>query len=98
MQTCSRCNSQSMDSASSCENCGADLKTFSATVVALKTMQANSRVVNIRLVVDYEACPACHEMQGTYAKDKVPALPIEGCSHPNGCRCFYEPMLDEIYP
>jgi hypothetical protein len=25
-------------------------------------------------------------------------LPVEGCSHALGCRCFYQPVLDEIYP
>jgi hypothetical protein len=52
----------------------------------------------VNLAVQADACPACQEMQGTYPKDKVPKLPIEGCSHENGCRCFYQPLLDEIYP
>jgi hypothetical protein len=28
----------------------------------------------------------------------VPELPVRGCSHKNGCRCFYEPFLTDIYP
>jgi hypothetical protein len=28
----------------------------------------------------------------------VPQLPIEGCSHPKGCRCHYEPVLDLFGP
>ncbi len=67
-------------------------------MVALKRFQENSRVRNVRLVVAHDACPACKNMEGTYDKNQAPNLPVEGCSHENGCRCFYEPMLDEIYP
>jgi len=66
--------------------------------VALEKFIASPRVDNIRLVVPSTACPACRAMEGTYPKSGVPALPVEGCSEPNGCQCFYEPMLNEIYP
>ena len=69
-----------------------------AAVEALKKFQENPRVVNIRLIVAADACPVCAAHEGTYDKNNAPALPIEGCSHPNGCRCFYEPMLNVIYP
>lgn len=98
MQTCSKCNAQSPDSASLCVNCQADLSEFSMTAVALKRLQANPRVLNVRVVVAHDCCPACYLVEGTYPKDQVPRLPVEGCSHANGCRCFYEPMLSEIYP
>lgn len=98
MQTCSLCYTQSPDSAQACLNCGADLSERSTTAVALQKFKANPRVLNIRLVVDDDACPACQEMSGTYPKDGVPHLPVEGCSSPQGCRCFYEPMLTEIFP
>lgn len=98
MQTCSKCNAQSPDRASHCVNCQADLSEFSMTAVALKRLQANPRVVNVRLVVANDCCPACQMAEGTYPKDQVPRLPVEGCSHAHGCRCFYEPMLSEIYP
>ena len=98
MQTCSKCNTQSPDNATVCKNCQADLKKFSVTAITLKRLQSNQRVRDIRLVVAHDCCPACQESEGTYAKDRVPDLPIEGCSHPLGCRCFYEPMLNDIYP
>ncbi len=98
MQTCSRCNTQSPDTVEICPTCGADLKEFSASAVALKAFQANPRVKNVRLVVAHDACPACKLMEGGYDKHQAPPLPVIGCSHPGGCRCFYEPMLDEIYP
>ena len=98
MQTCSRCNAQALDMFDCCPNCGADFNMFSETAQALRKFQENSRVQNIRLVVSDDACPACLEVAGTYSKNEVPALPVAGCSSPTGCRCFYEPMLTEIYP
>lgn len=98
MQTCSKCYAQSPDTVTHCINCQADLKEFSITAVALKRLRSNPRVFTVRLVVTHDCCPACMEMAGTYDKDQVPSLPVEGCSHPRGCRCFYEPMLTEIYP
>jgi hypothetical protein len=98
VQTCSICNASSPDQATHCVNCHADLLEFSQTAVALKRFQANPRIKAVRVTVGYDACPYCYERLGTYAKDKVPQLPHEGCSHDHGCRCFYEPVLTEIYP
>lgn len=98
MQTCSRCNSQTNDSAATCPKCGADMKEFSITAVTLRKFQENPRVTAVNLIVHEDACPACQEIQGTFPKDRVPKLPVEGCSHQDGCRCFYQPLLDEIFP
>lgn len=98
MQTCSRCNTQSSDLVSVCPSCGAELAIYSTAAVALKKLQDNPRVKDIRLVVSTDACPACKQAAGTYEKSAVPALPVPGCSDANGCRCFYEPMLFEIFP
>jgi hypothetical protein len=98
MQTCSLCYTQSSDSVAICPKCQVELREYSTTAVALKRFQNNSRVLTIRLAIPDDACPACHAVEGTYAKDKAPILPVEGCSEPNGCRGFYEPVLDEIYP
>jgi hypothetical protein len=98
VQICSRCYVQSPDSATQCVNCQADLRENSKIAVALKRFRSNPRVMNLRLVVSHDCCPACREVEGTYEKEQVPSLPVSGCSHPLGCRCFYEPMLTEIYP
>jgi hypothetical protein len=95
MQTCSKCNASSPDHAAKCVNCKADLKLYSITAVALKHLQDNPRVRAVRVTVANDACPHCYELMKTYPKNKVPPLPHEGCSHENGCRCFYEPVLDE---
>jgi hypothetical protein len=64
----------------------------------LKKLQDNPRVKSIRVIVADDCCPTCAMYEGTYEKNEVVKLPIEGCSHQNGCRCFYEPMLNIIYP
>lgn len=65
---------------------------------ALERFQDNPRVSRIRLIVPYDACPSCRHLEGEYDKDDVPELPLLSCSHPLGCRSFYEPMLTDIYP
>lgn len=65
---------------------------------ALKTLQANPRVKSITIIVPADACTACQQLAGTYPKDAVPPLPYESCSHPLGCRAYYEPMLEDVYP
>jgi len=76
---------------------GDEWETFPAAH-ALERMKANPRVKYIVIVVPEDACPACQNLTGTYPKDQVPRLPIEECSHPLGCRSFYIPYLDEIFP
>ncbi len=98
MQTCSICHSQSPDYALTCPNCQADLKENSSTAVALKRFRENPRVLSVRVAVAADACPACQDVQGDYPKDRVPTLPVEGCSGGSGCCCFYEPVLSEVYP
>jgi hypothetical protein len=98
VQTCSKCFTQSPDSTDLCPNCQADLQQFSTTAVALKQLQANPRVRLVRINTAEDDCPACDALHGTYAKEEAPHLPHPGCSHEHGCRCFYEPVLDEIYP
>lgn len=98
MQTCSRCHTGSSDTAARCAKCGADLSRESESAVARSRLQANPRVYRIRLVVHEDACPACCAAEGETAKADVPIVPIHGCSHPLGCRCFYEPALSEIFP
>ena len=98
MQTCSPCYHQSPDTAQQCVECQADLTTSSVSAVTLERFRTNPRVKNVRLVSAHDCCPACAEASRTYDKDEAPPLPVEGCSHSLGCRCFYEPMLTEIYP
>jgi hypothetical protein len=95
MQTCSKCNASSPEDAITCVNCHADMSEFSTTALALRRLQANPRVRSIRVTVANDACSYCYELMKTYPKDQVPRLPHAGCSHDNGCRCFYEPVLED---
>ena len=65
---------------------------------ALKRMQANPRISKIVVIVPADACPACQEVFGTYPKDQVPRLPMDACTHPLGCRSYYQPFIEELYP
>ena len=58
----------------------------------------NGLATKVRVVIAKDACPVCEAMAGAYDFDDVPELPIEGCSHPGGCRCRYEPVLDLFGP
>jgi hypothetical protein len=98
VRTCTLCNTSSHDNANSCVRCGADLSIHSHTAKALAEMQLNDRVYEVRLLVAHDCCPACREVEGAYSKDGVPELPVMGCSHALGCRCYYQPALLEIYP
>ncbi|PWH16642.1 MAG: hypothetical protein DDG60_03940 [Anaerolineae bacterium] len=98
LQTCSRCNATAPDTAQSCLHCQADLREWSVNAVALKKFRENPRVSAIRISIAHDACPLCYESRGTFEKNAVPLLPHEGCSHPQGCRCNYAPVLEEIYP
>ena len=98
MRTCTLCHAKSPDTAIKCTQCGSELSVHSSTAVALKDLRDNPRVSKIRLIVAEDACPACREIEREYTKDNAPDLPTPGCSHPLGCRCFYEPRLVEIFP
>ncbi len=98
MQTCSKCHTQNPDEAQECRNCHAVLAEWSETAVTLKRYLKNPRVKYVRVVVYHDCCPACRQVEGAFQKDQVPTLPVEGCSHQNGCRCFYQPFLTELYP
>lgn len=98
VQICSRCKTSNTDTATHCQNCQADLSEWSQLAVARKELQENPRISHIRISVTNDCCPACAQFAGVYPKDTVPQLPVEGCSHDLGCRCFYLPVLTEIYP
>lgn len=70
----------------------------SEAAAALKRLQENPRVKFIVFAAPANACPACNQLTGTYPKDKVPPLPYEACSHPLGCRAYYMPFIEEMYP
>jgi hypothetical protein len=52
----------------------------------------------VRILANQDCCPACRAVEGVYNFDDVPELPVEGCSHGDGCRCHYAPVLDYFGP
>ena len=52
----------------------------------------------VRILASYDSCPTCAAVEGAHEFDEVPILPVDGCSHPKGCRCRYEPVLDRFGP
>ncbi len=64
----------------------------------LNKMKRNDRISLVRVSVYHDACPVCQSIQGAYPKEAVPVLPPEGCSCVPAGRCYYEPVLTEIYP
>lgn len=98
MRTCTVCGKSSRDLAVVCSRCGSDLSKVSESARAKSQLVSNPRVLRIRVLASADACPACLIATREFRKDDVPDLPVQGCSHPLGCRCFYEPSLDTIYP
>ena len=58
----------------------------------------NGLATRVRIMANRDCCPTCRAAEGAYEFDEAPELPLEGCSHPNGCRCSYAPVLDMFGP
>lgn len=58
----------------------------------------NGLATKVRILTHRDCCPYCKAMEGAYSFDDVPMLPHEECAHPDGCRCFYAPVLDHFGP
>lgn len=58
----------------------------------------NGLATRVRILASHDSCPVCKSFEGAYEFDDVPELPLEGCSHPSGCRCHYAPVLDRYGP
>lgn len=100
MRECALCHMTTEDHVLVCPGCEADLTVDSVRARALKSILESPRANAVYVVAPAHACPACRKVQGTYAKDsgKIPELPTEGCSCPNGCTCRYEPLVIEVGP
>lgn len=65
---------------------------------ALDRIRNGGVATKVRILANPDCCPVCRAMEGAYDFDNVPELPLEGCSHPHGCRCMYAPVLDRRGP
>ncbi|MGH2536786.1 MAG: hypothetical protein ACRDHL_05280 [Candidatus Promineifilaceae bacterium] len=75
-----------------------DVETPAAEHAAALARIKAGLATKVRIFVSYDSCPACKKVEGAFAFEAVPALPVEGCSHPSGCRCKYAPVLDLYGP
>lgn len=98
MQICSVCSASAPDDLETCPKCQADLREQATVAVYRQKLIDNPRVYAINIAVALDACPACQAIQGTYTKENLPVLPLETCAHQHGCRCKYQPLLEEIFP
>lgn len=64
----------------------------------LEKIQSGGIATKVRILANHDSCPVCRRVEGAYDFDEVPELPLEGCSHPMGCRCYYAPVLDRRGP
>ncbi len=58
----------------------------------------NGLATKVRILANRDSCPVCKALDGAYRFEEVPVLPHEGCSHRDGCRCSYAPILDKFGP
>ena len=74
------------------------MATLAENKAALKKIIDGGIATKVRILSARDACPVCRASAGAYAFDEVPELPHEGCSHADGCRCYYAPVLDRHGP
>jgi hypothetical protein len=57
-------------------------------------MKAKGAIIGVRVLVSEASCPTCRAMADqVYTPDTAPHLPHAGCTHPEGCRCAYTPVM-----
>lgn len=57
-------------------------------------MKAKGAIVGVRVLVSESSCPTCRALADqVYTPDTAPHLPHPGCTHPEGCRCAYTPVM-----
>lgn len=57
-------------------------------------MRARGAIRGVRIITSDDSCPACRATADkTFLPDDAPIIPIAGCTHPEGCRCAYTPVM-----
>ncbi len=57
-------------------------------------MRARGAIKGVRVVTGTDSCPSCQALADTvYHPDDAPILPFSECTHPEGCRCAYSPVM-----
>jgi hypothetical protein len=57
-------------------------------------MRARGSIVGVRILTSDDSCPDCRALASrVYTPDDAPILPHATCTHPEGCRCAYTPVM-----
>jgi hypothetical protein len=62
--------------------------------VALENYKRSGVVSQVEIRCTADSCLACKAMSGIYPIGNVPSLPNKNCTHEQGCRCCYLPVVD----
>lgn len=60
----------------------------------LKGYSKNEFITRVEIMCNDDSCPKCKAVCGEYLLREAPLLPIKGCTHEDGCRCCYTPVVD----
>ena len=65
------------------------------SIKELRQYAESEFVVGVEVVCSDDSCKKCKFVASKkYPLDKAPLLPIDGCTHEDGCRCFYSAVYD----
>ena len=61
----------------------------------LKGYSENEFITRVEIMCQDDSCRACKAAaRRTYPLNKAPLIPIDGCTHENGCRCCYTSIVE----
>lgn len=60
----------------------------------LRELSKEEFISGVEILCQDDSCPVCKAAAKVYPLDKAPLLPIKGCTHEDGCRCCYSPVVD----
>jgi hypothetical protein len=57
-------------------------------------LRAKGAIVGVRVLAAPDSCPECRALgDQIFSPDDAPRLPHAACTHPQGCRCAYTPVM-----
>jgi hypothetical protein len=92
---CPACGAANADYASKCKQCGKTLDNYWRREMAQFTRDYDTGFINAVFIMRRtDSCPECQKLQNlNYMPWELPRLPHEACTHPEGCRCHYMPVM-----
>lgn len=57
-------------------------------------VKAGGAIQGVRILVGEDSCAECRlHADIVYSPEDAPILPLDGCTHAEGCRCAYTPAM-----